>query len=152
MSETIRIGAPPAAPAKRRRKSLVWIAVGIALALGGTAAAVGLLIGDETISVHGQMRITDPDGFDLNAGGECAGDGGYTDIHAGTQVVITDRSGATVAVGQLGRGSRINSYCELPFNLDVPGGSDFYGIEVSHRGVLQYPRDRLVDPLVVTLG
>lgn len=69
----------------------------------------------------------------------CAGKGGYTDIRAGAQVVITDSAGATVAIGSLDAGSVDDRGCVLPFSVpNVPAGKGFYGIEVSHRGSLKY--------------
>jgi len=83
----------------------------------------------------------------------CVTGGGYDDIREGAQVVVTDASGATIAVGRLGFGSwKRNVGCVFLFELEVPGGHDFYGIEVSHRGRLQYPAEQLAAPLDLTLG
>lgn len=69
----------------------------------------------------------------------CAGKGGYADIRAGAQVVITDSAGATIAIGSLDAGSVDGRGCVLPFSVpNVPAGKGFYGIEVSHRGGLKY--------------
>lgn len=75
----------------------------------------------------------------------CWGYNGYEDIHEGTPVVVTDAAGTTVAIGKLGPGvpkgtaDKADS-CTFSWEvLNVPVGSDFYGVEVSHRGRIQRP-------------
>ena len=173
----IRIGQPP--PAPKRRPWLPWtvaaIAVGLVLALA--AGLVGLLVVKPALTkarngnppptfspapfaVNGFMTLRlgqftwdkDPD--------VCSGWRGYDDIHAGTQVVVTDPAGTTIAIGALGQGvprrdpvdtSRATE-CRLPLRVaGVPGGHQFYGLEVGRRGKLDYPRDRIDKPLELTL-
>lgn len=91
----------------------------------------------------------------------CSGWKGYDDIRGGTQVVVTDPAGTTIAIGALGAGvprrdpdntSRATE-CRLPFKVTgVPGGHQFYRLEVGHRGKLEYARDKIDKPLELTLG
>lgn len=85
----------------------------------------------------------------------CIGQGGYSDIHNGTQVVVTDADGRTLALGRL-TGAEVGGgldVCAYTIRIgDVPGGHDFYGIEVSHRGRVQYSRSDVEKPLHLTLG
>lgn len=155
MSETFRVGAPPIAPAppdtpKRRRRLWLFAAIGVCvLATAGVAAVLYLRAG--TVTIHGTLELRSADGFHL-VGSQCVGDGGYSDISAGAQVVVTDETSKTVGVGSLGTGSWIGSHCEWPFEVKVPDGSAFYGVEVTHRGRVQYPADRLDKPITLTLG
>jgi hypothetical protein len=143
--------SPTGAPAHPRRRRTLVLALAAVAVLAGGAGAAYYLSGDEHIDVRGRFVLADRDGFTAVDGGHCAGNGGYSDISTGTQIVVTDDAGRTVAVGKLGEGNWINSYCELPFAVDVPAGSGFYGIEVSHRGRVQYSADQLSRPLTLTL-
>jgi hypothetical protein len=84
----------------------------------------------------------------------CSGNGGYGDIAAGLQVVITDNSGATIGLGHLAddvaatqaanKTSRdLGIYdqgdtCVYDFTLSGLPDSPFYGIAVGRRGVVQF--------------
>ena len=72
-------------------------------------------------------------------------DSGYDDIAEGAQVVITDQFGATVAIGELEAGiiSMGGTYLFQFTVRDVPPGKRFYGVEVSHRGRVQYDEAKL---------
>ncbi len=84
----------------------------------------------------------------------CTTGGGYTDIRQGTQVVVTDESARTIALGRLGYGSweRREGCIFLFMVADIPAGQRFYGIEVGHRGRLQYTAAQLATPLALTIG
>lgn len=150
MSETIRIGRPPAVVQPRRRRLLLWLFAAFGACVITAAAAV-LILHSDTITVVGTVEIGG-DGFSMVSGGTCAGDGGYSDIRAGAQVVVSDAAGTTVAVGHLGDGSWIGAHCELPFSVDVPAGSDFYGLQVASRNVVQYKAGQLNSPVVLSIG
>lgn len=116
----------------------------------------------EPITVAGAIAV--PGGFAEGglAGGPgqvCAVGGGYSDIRAGAQVVVTDDAGRTLALGQLGDGTlRLPDLehwgtrsCVFPFSVQVPGGHDFYGVEVTHRGVVRYSAGQLRQPVELSL-
>lgn len=69
----------------------------------------------------------------------------YDDVKAGAQVVITDASGKTLALGKLGDGTAVGASsetadCRFDFTIyDVPGGSSFYGIKVGTEQSQQFP-------------
>lgn len=145
-------------------KRAVWISAGVAAVL--VLVGVGWLLGRKTgggdddpaskpVRIHGYVTLKlgqftwDPNPL------HCEGWKGYDDIKPGAQVVVTDAAGKTIAVGSLASGlpkrdpnddQRAVS-CSLEFNVDAPGGNEFYGVEVSHRGRLQYPPDRFAQPL-----
>lgn len=101
-------------------------AVGIAMSLAGC--------GTNTFTLNGDL-----------AAESCIGTGGYRDINAGATVTVYDATGKVVAVGSLGEGTRDSGaiYCRFPFSIpEVPDNSDFYSVEVSHRGEVTFPADR----------
>jgi hypothetical protein len=96
-------------------------------------------------------------GLDTATDVECWGRGGYSDIGPSTQVKITDATGKVVAFGTLGAGKTADSVggastsCAFKptisgIPLDAPAP---LGVEVSHRGVIQFqPKG---DPTVLKL-
>ncbi|MHA6793506.1 hypothetical protein ACVGVM_08310 [Pseudonocardia bannensis] len=84
----------------------------------------------------------------------CEGSGGYSDITLGTSVTVYDASGTVVGTGHLGRGSAAEGGCTFPITvLNVPGGSSFYQVEVSHRGrITVQAADARAGLVGVTLG
>lgn len=93
-------------------------------------------------------------------GGTCTGDGGYSDIGPGTDVVVKDGSGAVIATTALGSGSGTSSRCEFSFSEELlePGeravaGLDLVGIHIDADHAVAQPeadvgRRPLVDPLL----
>ncbi|WP_233288996.1 hypothetical protein [Kitasatospora sp. MBT63] len=113
---------------------LAWAAAGAdgKVAASPTAGTKGdssgfTLLGTMTLS--GSNRPVGSDG--------CAGRSGYDDILEGTSVTVYDASGKVVAEGELGGGIRKGTACEFPVHVGhVPETSNFYQVEVSHRGKL----------------
>lgn len=71
---------------------------------------------------------------------------GYDDIHPGAEVVISDDTGHTLAITNLGPGHVGDSYrCEFKFTARVAAGKHFYGVEVTHRGVVKFSESQLGD-------
>ncbi|WP_157995657.1 hypothetical protein [Thermomonospora amylolytica] len=139
------------------------IAVAVLLAAGTTAAVV--FTGEDnapttfTISGTGRVKYAgNPFEYD---GTLCEVPDGYGDI-PGAQVVVTAPTGRVIATGNLSAVgvNRPGSIDGIPaasceFAIDsaaVPEGHDFYGVEVSHRGRVQYTRDQLRTPIMLTLG
>lgn len=110
--------------------------------------------------VTGTLTLTDEDGIDWSSSAGCFGTGGYDDVRSGAQVVITDPAGKTVALGKLDQGvldgtvpGRTADLCKFTFAVTgVPTGHGFYGVEVAHRGRVQYPEQQLFAALSLTLG
>jgi hypothetical protein len=153
--------APAPAPTSARRRRTWPVYAGIAVALlAGIVALVVVLNRDDTITVSGTMTLPmaladtnlRSDGIACDGTSEAAG-GGYSDVATGVQVVVSDSAGKTIAVGALSRGATKGSSCVMPFTVaGVPSGKGFYGVEVSHRGRLQYPEADLRRGLALTLG
>jgi hypothetical protein len=152
--------APAHAPARRRRTWPVYAGIAAAL-LTGVVALVVVLNRGGGFTVSGTMTLQmagladtnlRSDGIACDGTSKAAG-GGYSDVATGVQVVISDSAGKTVAVGRLGSGATKGRFCVMPFTIaNVPAGKGFYGVEVSHRGRLQYPEADLRHGLALTLG
>lgn len=171
--------AQPRPPRRTRRVALV-VAASAALAVVVTAG-VFLATGDRrpaapapapqstapaTLNIIGALTLTLPDfTWDSNTtdalgkvhAAVCNGQGGFNDIQGGAQVVVTNASSATVAVDRLSNGvptidgDRATS-CVFRFSVAAPAGLGFYGVEVSHRGRLQYSEADVHRGLALTLG
>jgi hypothetical protein len=82
-----------------------------------------------------------------NYGAPCKGaEAGYADIHAGTPVVVRDKSGAAVGSATLGDGilhqqplRGRDDDCQFRYSLTVPE-RDTYRIQVSGRGYVEFSR------------
>lgn len=138
-----------------RRRRWIWptaVATALILALGGFLAYRALA--PNTITVAGTVSV-DPDPGHVPCTTTPVG---IEDIRAGAQVVISDAAGNTIAIGQLQQGLVVGPdagggyTCSFGFSVQAPGGLDFYGVEISHRGRLQYPRAELNRPIALTLG
>lgn len=121
---------------------------------GGTQR-IGTSTSSATIKVHGHMSLTD--GINahgrLSAGNPCTGGAnGYGDISEGAEVVISDDTGKTLAITQLGAGTVTQGLdCQFLFSASVPAGKRFYGVTVTHRGTVKEAESDLGD-VALSLG
>lgn len=114
----------------------------------------------DSLTVKGSLELQ---GKVLHSGsGQCMGQGGYDDIAQGAPVTVYSGSGEVLATGQLGRGddhgwtpnddTERSNQCWFTFTVSVPR-SDFYQVEVSHRGKQAYSRSDVNGGTVaLTLG
>lgn len=109
----------------------------IAVALLAVAAYGIFGLGTEKHTVTGDLALTTAN--DLSVGDSCHGVGGYSDIDQGTQVIIEDDTGRTLATSAFGPGVFDGTSCVFEFTFtDVPK-APFYRVHQSgNRGVLQY--------------
>lgn len=148
--------------ARPARRTALWVGLGGVAVLLVVGAVGAYLLGSQVadppqrpITATGDLRLAA--GQYSRSGQACAGTGGYADIRGGTQVVVTDGSSKTVAVGELAPG-RLHSFdnktteCVFDFQATVPAGHDFYGVTIGKRGTVQYPAAQLVQPLRLTLS
>lgn len=139
-------------------KVLTVSAVLLVALAGLTTAVVALLprlSQPPALTVAGSMTVTgDRPQVVTEDELTCTTGGGYDDIRQGAQVVVTDAAAKTIALGQLGPGSwKRGVGCIFLFSVaDVPADGEFYGVEVSHRGRVQYTAGQLVEPLDLELG
>lgn len=167
--------APPPVPPRRPR----WIVPAIVgavvvLLLAAVAAALFWTLGQRgarpstpvaattpaTFTARGALQLDDV-GPKWKTGSGCAGSGGYDDIQGGAQVVVKDRAGTVLAIGELAAGlvdhhptiedAKICLFLFSVFN--VPAGQGIYGVEISHRGVVQFNEaDLFAGEAQLTLG
>jgi hypothetical protein len=143
----------PSAPVAPKRPE--WL---VALVIVGTVALI-LAVGggawwwttQRSITVDGDITVNSRADV-TSTGTGCFTGGGYADIKSGAQVVIKDDSGKVIATTTLGPGDAIGAGCTFPFSVDVPRGSDFYGVELGRRGSVQYTADQLADGIHLTIG
>lgn len=115
----------------------------LALTLTGCGGSFG---------VEGTMTLLDGVTEYAPGGGECDGYGGYDDITPGAQVIIS-AEGETVGKGELGDGIYEDGWCVFPFSVtEISGGSDFYTVEISGRGGLEYTQAELEEGVELSIG
>lgn len=153
-------------PARRRQRLkvaliAVWSVVLLAGAIGGYLA----LRPSPAITISGSLALVAPAATEYEwerNPPRCSGTGGFSDITEGAAVTVKDASGKVVAVGRLGVGTpggveeigSIKAAAQCAFVFQVPNvpGSDFYGVEVSHRGQITYSRQQVDGGLQLKLG
>jgi hypothetical protein len=95
---------------------------------------------------HGPIQIgaygTSTEPVNHRDDGTCSGGGTYSDLQAGASVVVRDSAEKVVGLSSLGTGHSVSTYsrADCAFLLTVSGipASDFYSIEVGHRGEVRY--------------
>lgn len=104
----------------------------------------------ETVSTRGFFTIKDY-GTYFGSDKPCEGEGGYSDINASTQVVVTNENGDELARTQLGPGRIVSGTCQYAFDLDLREGSKTYIVAVGRRGETSYTWDEVVTPEAINL-
>lgn len=109
----------------------------------GLMAALSLLVAACASShdVTGSFKLHDDQAVKTNT--SCTGTGGYSDIKAGTEVVVKDEAGKILATSALvDAPSPVYGICEYTFTVAVPDAA-FYSLAVGRRGDLTYSKDEL---------
>lgn len=151
MADTVPEG-PSDSPTEASRPrwfipALVGAGVVVLAAAGVSVALAAAALAPHTFTAKGAVLITDSSCDDMSVG--------YDDISSGAPVAVKDPSGKTVALGELGKGKDVgDAGCGFFFSVkDVPAGLGIYGIEVTHRGVVQYKEAALKkNGAVMSLG
>lgn len=97
-----------------------------------------------TYKLRGTFSLIDSDlsGSDDN----CYGTGGYSDIQTSMPVTIRDGQNKILATGKTGNGQLQGPVtCQFEFEVDSVPKSDFYSVEIGHRGELNYSFEELQD-------
>lgn len=130
------------------RRPWLLAAAGAAVVLVGVAVVVAMSRGGEPkpapFTLSGKLELSADGAFSANP--RCGGKGGYDDINRGASVTVYDAGGTVVATGELGEGrfvgQKLDDPCAFPFTVaNVPGGGQFYQVEVSHRGKVTVTAD-----------
>jgi hypothetical protein len=96
----------PGSPPKRSRLPLIIIASVLVLVPASLGLAFYLT---RSVTVHGTVLLTVTRGIHLPGNGTCSGDGGFSDLHSGAPVTITDDRGEVLAVTRLNDGEWLPS-------------------------------------------
>lgn len=112
------------------------------------AASSSASLDAQTSSSHtltGTMSLHDPTSFaGLASGASCSGSGGYSDISTDAQVTVSDGASTVLAVSNLNPGKADGSgNCVFDFTVNNVPNANFYQVEVSHRGKLDYSYQQL---------
>lgn len=143
-----RRGTPT--PPWRHRRPIQLAAAAAAVAIGG-GIYFAASSGPGQVHVHGTLALASG-GFLLGANG-CEGDGGYSDITAGTAVTVGGAQGQTLGIGALSPGQEDgSSNCVFSFDVAVPGGQSVYTVTISHRGTQTVTPDELTSGISLTLS
>ena len=163
--------APPAVLVGVAVALVAVIALGLHVLspFGGAVAVSGAGSSPSTVQLSGSMTVTAVHGSDtagssveVDPDGSCSAGGGFDDVNAGTAVTVYDKTGTIIATTSLGAGvgtaqEQSSQFpdiyigtCVLPFSVQVPA-SDFYQVEVSHRGRITVSKAEAGD-VKATLG
>ncbi len=143
---------------------ILAIAAILTLAACGGGSAATPSPSPQTLTVNGDITLHDvgtdlalacrtqdcPPGFGL-----CLNESdGYSDISAGGSVVVKDSAGTTIATGELGKGTDIDtSYCRYSFTVPNVPISNFYSIAIGHRNGITFSQADVESGAVhITLG
>lgn len=131
----------------------LWATIGIPVVVVvviAAAIAIPIALQPGSMTVRGEISISNSNG-EADA---CAVPG-YEDVRQGANVTVTDASRKTIALGSLGAGHSdgFQLFCIYRFVVtDVPAGLKFYGVEVSHRGSVQFTGAQLKKGVALSLG
>ena len=96
--------------------------------------------GGEHHTITGDLSLSATSDTSLSTGDSCSGDGGYSDISDGTEVVVTNESGTTLGTATLGPGTYDGTACVFDFTFHNVGKARFYRVHAgnSNRGGPEY--------------
>lgn len=131
----VQLGTPTA------RRVLLVAVIAVLIALGMLASNA-----NSTTTISGAMTVvSNTSGATYPSTGSSAGTcttyGGYDDIVEGVSVTIRDATGAIAGVGRLETGQGGSYGCVFPFTVDDVPASEFYTVEISHRGQVTFTAD-----------
>ena len=107
----------------------------------------------ETHGVTGTVPMTDTAHFGVEGrvpyevGDACFAEGGFDDVHTGTDVRALDEEGTIIGSSRLDAGTLIqlgtlNRGCEFTWTMDV-ADAEFYAFEIANRGGPSFQRAEL---------
>lgn len=127
---------------------------GVLVLLTGVIVTLVMTLGASSkVTLRGHMEIVGSENISTY-GGECSGSDGYDDLSGGASITVTDPTGKVVATGSIGTGQPAGDgyLCDFPFEIpDVPSAR-FYGIEISHRGVVTFSKAQATKDAELSIG
>jgi hypothetical protein len=135
------------------------------LAAAAVVVAVGLIAffvlrgGDgsaphEPFTLAGTMRLPDESTKTegLPGGYKCVGAREYSDVVPGAAVTVEDESGKLLAKGAIESSNNGRDSCLLLFNVDnVPGGAEFYRVQVAQRDEMNYTESEAKEGVEISI-
>lgn len=138
---------------------------GLTACSGGSGSVTPAQSSPDTSGVVGDVRVDASTASVLAKhvaiGDPCTSGEGFEDLHQGTQVVIADESGRTIALGSLDAGTIAGRPGQQVFTLDcsfafevpdVPTGHPFYRVSVGRRGSQQFSAEEIQRRLHLVLS
>ncbi|WP_058036866.1 hypothetical protein [Rhodococcus sp. KB6] len=90
---------------------------------------------------------------DIDERGGCVGKDGFSDIREGVSVLISDKSGEPLVKTKLNQGRpKDNFTCTFRFTAEVPGGEDFYTVQVAARNKMTYTGEEMKAGIQMSLS
>lgn len=107
----------------------------------------------ETVRVEGSFEINDYSEYWRDDDGDpCEGEGGYGDINASTQVIVTNGRGDALTRTSLGQGRVSDLSCRYEFEFEVTEGEETYVVAVGRRGETSYTFEEIKRGIQLSLG
>ncbi len=114
------------------------------------------IIGASAVTIRGTLEVDDFQG-------NCLTDAGFSDLTAGTQVVVTNASGSVVGTSALTYSTSRSaaqsslqpglSVCIYPFSVTgVKGGQSRYGVTISYRGTVWFTPKQITKPVGLNIS
>ena len=128
---------------------MVLTLVACAKSTGGSAAISS--DAPKTFDFKGRLALFSTSPSD---GSTCSGQGGYSDITAGSSVTVYGFEGQVLGTGYLNAGEPLPGFCDFPFTVpDVAVGEGFYLYQVTNRGkILVNEQTAVTGSISATLG
>lgn len=105
----------------------------------------------ETRTISGTFSLFDTDLYG-DDGDPCEGEGGYGDLNASTQVIVSNGEGDQLARTELGPGTLDTYTCEFEFEFEATEGEDSYLVEVGDRGTVSHTWTELKGGPALSIG
>jgi hypothetical protein len=149
---------PTASPPRRNFVPILSVALIVVAVVVGALLFFLLMSSDDgedasTFLLKGKMEMGYGD-VGTDDFGQCAGTGGYDDIHQGTSVTVYDDATKIIGTGNLGDSTNsADGGCTWYFQVEVPSGPRFYQVEIGHRGKITYTSEEAkAGGVAITLG
>ncbi|AOW92987.1 hypothetical protein BFN03_10830 [Rhodococcus sp. WMMA185] len=159
---------PPAAPeptspdlaaklkSLKPEKVLPWLVGGLFVFIVAAAlVAEAVNSPSDTFTMEGSLTLYDSTTRSYGYGEEfdCEGDGGYSDIYPGRDILVYGVDESLIAKGEFVSSDKTGSTCSMHFAVeDVPRGEQFYQLEISDRGRMTYSEDEAQESIGLSLG
>ncbi len=113
---------------------------GVVFAAGGVLGLAGI---GHSFSASGSLHLTNTSFRSVGSNG-CAAALEFEDIKQGAVVTVTSTAGKKLATGTLAAPVRDDEGCDFRFTVPrVPDSFTRYGVEVAHRGIVDFSKSEM---------